>query len=272
MNEPSADWTRRAAIFFIPVAILGLAAVLRSQAVDPHNSGCPACHRGVPKPGLPLLSLDINRVCTDCHAQSKSPSHPVGMVPSMAVPDDLHLDARGRVTCVTCHDIHQQGSGHAPYAALLRRPQAGRPFCTACHRSVATPNPTMLHSLVEASAHGRSRLVRADSATPGFLDSISRQCLGCHDGSVATGGETMSGGGLFDHGGEVGITHPIGIDYRAKALTNRALVPMVELDPAVRLFGGMVGCASCHDPFSNAKHQLVMDNAGSRLCLQCHRM
>jgi predicted CXXCH cytochrome family protein len=252
---------------------LTAAAMLRSESTDPHNSSCPACHRGEPKPGAAQLTRDISRVCVDCHARSKATSHPVGMVPSMTVPDDLHLDARGRMTCATCHDTHQVRTGdHALYPSLLRRPQAGRALCVACHRTMGAPNAKVLHSLVEASAHRGPRLLRDDSGA-GFIDRVSMECLGCHDGSVATGGQTMAAmGGLFDHGGEVGVTHPIGMDYARSAMLNRSLAPAQELDPAVRLFGGMVGCCSCHDPFSTSKHQLVMDNAGSKLCLQCHRM
>jgi predicted CXXCH cytochrome family protein len=269
---------RRAARYVAGGVVLGLAlvlavALLKSQTVDPHNSACASCHLGDPKTSGRNIAYDINRICLDCHARPDSTSHPVGMVPSMKVPEDLHLDRRGRLSCATCHDVHQQGAeGHARYPALLRRPQAGRPFCAACHRTIGTPNARILHSMMSASAHGKARLLKNDLQA-GPIDEESRGCLGCHDGSVATGGETMAAqGGAWDHGGDVGITHPIGIRYAENAMRNRALVPVAELNPAIRLPGGMVGCGSCHDSFSTAKHQLVLDNTGSSLCLQCHRM
>jgi predicted CXXCH cytochrome family protein len=255
------------------LAVALLTALIHSQTTDPHNSACLSCHRSQPKPGASEVVRDIDRVCIDCHARSESNSHPVGMVPSMKVPEDMHLDDRGRMTCATCHDIHQQGaSGHARYPALLRRSQIGRPFCVACHRTIGTPNARVLHSLVNGTAHAKPPS-RTAEAELGPIDSISRECLGCHDGSVATGGETMAGkGGLFDHGGDVGVTHPIGIDYARSAMLNRSLVPPQELNPVIRLVGGMVSCASCHDSNSSSKYQLVMSNTGSALCMQCHRM
>ena len=124
--------------------------------------------------------------------------------------------------------------------------------------------------MMNASAHGKARL-KQDVPQAGPIDVESRGCLGCHDGSVATGGETM-GGGDWDHGGDIGLTHPIGINYAERALKNQGLASVAELNPAIRLPGGMVGCGSCHDSFSTSKHQLVMENVGSALCLQCHRM
>jgi predicted CXXCH cytochrome family protein len=247
--------------------------MLESQTVDPHNSACSSCHAGDPKSGGARVVRDINGLCLDCHARADSTSHPVGMIPSMKVPEDLHLDGRGRLTCATCHDVHQQGAdGRARYPALLRRPQAGRPFCAACHRTIGAPNARILHSMVSASAHGKAQLLRAGSQA-GPIDSESLGCLGCHDGSVAGGGDAMAArGGVWEHGGDVGLSHPIGIDYARSALRNSALTPVGELNPAVRLVGGLVGCGSCHDAFSKAQYQLVLDNTGSALCLQCHRM
>jgi len=40
------------------------------------------------------------------------------------------------------------------------------------------------------------------------------------------------------------------------------------------LVDGLIGCSTCHLPYSKANHagpMLVIDNAGSRLCLACHR-
>jgi len=255
------------------VALVLAMTMLKSQPVDPHNSACSSCHLGDAKTNGRNIAHDINRICLDCHARADSTSHPVGMVPSMKVPEDLHLDYRGRLSCATCHDVHQQGAdGHARYPALLRRPQAGRPFCAACHRTIGAPNARILHSMMNASAHGKAQLLQT-AEQPGPIDDESRGCLGCHDGSVATGGETMAPkGGVWEHGGDIGITHPIGIRYAQSAARNTALVPVAELSRAIRLPGGMVGCGSCHDAFSTAKHQLVLDNTGSSLCMQCHRM
>ncbi|MFQ5586436.1 MAG: hypothetical protein ACE5GF_06415 [Thermodesulfobacteriota bacterium] len=100
--------------------------------------------------------------------------------------------------------------------------------------------------------------IRAEGAT---LDPESTRCLSCHNKTVP-----------FDTANH----HPVGIVYSEAA----------PLDPAIRLFNGRIGCATCHVPYSEAYHQaltdersafpsipdpfLVIDNRRSELCLACH--
>lgn len=244
----------------------------QSRTKDPHNSACATCHAGVPTPDAPAVARDISQLCQKCHPRPASNSHPVGMVPSMKVPDDLHLDWRGKMTCATCHDVHQQGtSGRARYPVLLRRPQPGWNFCVACHRNIGAPGAKILHGLAAASAREPARMIRA-GADSGPLDAISRDCLRCHDGAATTDKATAMQAGVFDHGDDIGVIHPIGVDYTIATLRNRSLVPVTQLSSSIRLVNGQVGCGSCHESLASSRNQLIMSNAGSALCLQCHRM
>ncbi|MBI2998783.1 MAG: hypothetical protein HYY46_10105 [Deltaproteobacteria bacterium] len=84
----------------------------------------------------------------------------------------------------------------------------------------------------------------------------SQFCLSCHDGLRTT---------------RIGTDHPIGIDYRMAQLKRAAMLKHVsQLDAAVKLENGKVGCTSCHDANSTLPAKLVMSNAQSRLCRSCH--
>ena len=73
-------------------------------------------------------------------------------------------------------------------------------------------------------------------------------------------------------------SHPIGMDYREAALARQLdrsaseLRDVSLLDDRIRLFEGMVGCGSCHNPYSDNPYFLVIDGAGGRLCNSCHTM
>ncbi len=263
---------RRAAygsVFFL-VLLLAI-VVLHSQKQDQHNSDCARCHLGEPVKGNLFFKRDIDRLCADCHPKPENASHPVGMVPSMPVPQDLHLDWQRRLTCATCHDIHQNPTSGA-FPALLRRPQAGRPFCISCHRSLGDPTAPLQHNMAADSAHGEPRFQETGSRSLP-IDLESMECMGCHDGSIAGLAEsTIRGSGVWEHSSEIGITHPIGVDYAVAAATNPSFAPIGSLDPAIRLYAGRIGCGSCHSPYSKNHKLLVIDNRGSNLCLQCHKV
>lgn len=74
------------------------------------------------------LIADQEFTCLGCHDDPSMPhriNHPVFVVPRIAIPADWPLDAQGRLTCSTCHSIHQT----AP--TLLRT--AGSWGCLDCH-------------------------------------------------------------------------------------------------------------------------------------------
>lgn len=264
----------RGRLWAIPIGIMAGLLLLLSQNDDPHRLGCARCHVGAPSAGSgEPFAKGISELCSDCHKQPRDASHPVGILAGMRVPADLPLDRLGRITCATCHQIHAGTLTPGPaYKYLLRRPEAGRPFCLSCHRSLGDPTAPLTHSMVAESAHeGPQYRETGDRSLP--LDPESMQCLGCHDGSIAGMAEsTIRGSGEWEHGSDIGITHPVGVDYLVASATNQALTPIGNLNPAIRLYSGRVGCGSCHSPFSKNHRLLVMDNRGSQLCLQCHRV
>ena len=109
------------------------------------------------------------------------------------------------------------------------------------------------------------------------LDPDSVRCVRCHETYVDPGKP-----GLVCH--SAGCNHPVGLDYAAFAALNAGYASPEELDPVMTLRGGIMGCATCHRPYSSNDHELLVeergtipdpmlsvDNTGSGLCLQCHR-
>ena len=101
---------------------------------NPHIA-CARCH-GVPQPlaGKPLFPSqeDPSDVCLSCHSYAEN-HHPVNFVPQIPVNPAYPL-YRGKIRCLTCHEIHG-GSSHEGSSKLLR----GGPFadrraiCFDCH-------------------------------------------------------------------------------------------------------------------------------------------
>jgi len=134
------------------------------------------------------------------------------------------------------------------------------------------------------------------NATIGQPGSVSKLCLGCHDGSVAVAaygnfvainpthnnsGATVAGTQYqIGAGGNLSNHHPIGFDYNAVALVDDEIAPsstaltngsgMLISD---LLWGSKMECSSCHDVHNTkntgTKFTWVQDTQ-SALCLTCH--
>ncbi|MHC4078896.1 MAG: cytochrome c3 family protein, partial [Planctomycetota bacterium] len=108
------------------------------------------------------------------------------------------------------------------------------------------------------------------------LDSESRLCLGCHDGSVASAApvaERSMGSRHRTLPTDLFRAHPIGMEYSSGAWrpgTTR-LRPRHALPPQVRLPDGKVGCGSCHSLYAGERFMLSLPTTRGRLCLSCHR-
>jgi predicted CXXCH cytochrome family protein len=258
--------------------LAGLALVLVLAAMgytvmnspDPHafsQGQCYSCHLE-PDENPKALVASVSRLCRGCHARTvRVSSHPVNIVPKKAqVPADMPL-RRGRLTCVTCHDIHSSSRlvfGVKSY--FLRRPTTDmRFFCVACHEE-NTLRPGHKELLEVAHMGSKYRVLDPDSP----IDPLSRECIGCHDGSIGPEASYTLGEGWWEHPRpEAG--HPIGVDYLEAQLYPRSgLAPPYELDPRIKFFGGRIGCGTCHDMYSTLPGKLVMPNKGSRLCRECH--
>ena len=75
---------------------------------------------------------------------------------------------------------------------------------------------------------------------------------------------------LAGYGTDLSDDHPVSIDYAIK----RALDPdAFEVTPTggIKLFNGMVECASCHDVHNPQNGTFLrVSNTGSGLCKTCH--
>lgn len=113
----------------------GAAAKNVHDGSGPQGSvGCLDCHRRLPLSGTPSFT-DEAASCAGCH-RAVGHTHPVQVIPSMAVPADLPLDDRGRVVCYTCHTYHTgQTDSEGKKAHFLRR-QHGRTLCYSCHKKL----------------------------------------------------------------------------------------------------------------------------------------
>jgi predicted CXXCH cytochrome family protein len=265
------SWNRRmATVVMSGILVGGVAAALGAQSGRLTALGVPA--------------HTVGRPCEYCHQMASETSHPTGMKPSMIIPSDLPLDIEGRVGCVTCHDVTPatRPGQSVGTKSFLRRSAQGGSLCAACHTDKRDPEARKSHALMIGSAHGGADVGGFGlSTTAGNLaDSRSMQCMGCHDGSIASADSMGAAGvtgtpwsGAQGGGSTLGRTHPIGADYAVTAASRREFTPAGDLQRGVvRLVEGKVGCTSCHSPFSKRDKLLVMNNNGSQLCLRCHHL
>ncbi len=122
----------------------GLAA-----SATPHDDAgirCLDCHVKLPLERVTLsFYSDIPSICLTCHknypckddAKTKDGYiHPINMTPSMAVPNDLVLDNKKQINCITCHFYHDKGKATlASHSHYLRRSTV-KLLCMGCHRKI----------------------------------------------------------------------------------------------------------------------------------------
>jgi len=264
---------KKTLIIILLVISAAAARLVLSQWSSYHDfeDKCLDCHLTVPKPGETprIFTRDISKMCWSCHKNVQDLSHPVDMAPSMDVPQAFPLDWKGHITCATCHPIHKSGFGYSH----LRSRATGEGFCTMCHSDLSTK----LHNVALGTAHvGSSKNVSKylPLEKERVLDDLSLRCMQCHDATFSS--DTLvekpsDSAGLFHNTGDLGVSHPIGVSYlEAKRQYKGAYRNVSELPKEIKLFGGQVGCGSCHNPYSKQHNELVMSNRGSALCLACH--
>ena len=132
----------RAPAMFVAVVLLAASSAAAAPATNPHDFekvGCTHCHLAVPGQGRVLqgnlFRKDIDDLCQECHAASLEDNinHRVGIRPSMKVPDDLHLNRNGEISCITCHDPHAEyvNAKTGNRTRFLRRQMLKRELCLA---------------------------------------------------------------------------------------------------------------------------------------------
>ena len=118
-------------------------------------------------------------------------------------------------------------------------------------------------------------------ATMGQPAGVSRLCLSCHDGTVATDSYGGTEGTAFitgsaNVGTDLSGNHPVGITWSHQTVegcgTQCHDLSNGTFTYEVAFYDGKVECASCHDPHNNTvePHMLRVTLAGSELCLYCH--
>lgn len=163
-----------------------------------------------------------------------------------------------------CVDCHPRALPTHRLAVPAQKPgdfpvnSAGKMICLTCHNCISgtcilrKTSPDLCKTCHDCT-QGMACLI--GSAHIGDSSNVERlvldDCLGCHNGSIA---KTVGSGG-----------HPVNTFYVEKRSFNRIT------DRKVVLIDGKVTCVSCHNPYKSEKKRLVKSNAGSKLCLTCHR-
>lgn len=233
---------------------------------------CQFCHSEIPGPGTPFEDIVLTDtpegLCAQCHRINQRTSHPVGISPQNPIPLQRYLDKEGRMTCLTCHDVHKEEDksfSRLELKGLVRGHARGRFFCFVCHND-ETLGANWRHRLVVTYAHAPGQLTQLQNGSP--LDEHSIECLSCHDGTISRMTPVPVKSGDFQHG--IGLSHPVGVEYPTGSMASD-FMPRDSLPEDVQLFNGKVGCLSCHNPYGKRESLLVMDNFRSVLCLTCHR-
>jgi len=168
-------------------------------------------------------------------------------------------------------------------------------ICIVCHTphnaNTSVFAPLWNHALSAVASYS---LYTSPSlnATVGQPSASSKGCLSCHDGTVAldsfganTGSNYISGGDNL--GTNLSNDHPVSFTYdTALATADGGLNdPSVKTVTALAgktikagmLIGDKLECGSCHDVHndkgdaSTTSSLLLVNNAGSALCLTCHK-
>jgi len=179
----------------------------------------------------------------------------------MVVPAHLPL-TDGRVACTTCHDLQ---------AVDRPRLRGDGDLCVQCHAPWDTDRGSM-HALATNRAHPESPRDDARVALDWNMgpDPESSRCLSCHDGALASPGDVRIGSATgFTAARLIGGQHPIGVKQGPRGIGDN-LRRADQVDPAIRLYDGRLGCGSCHSPYAGNEMMLVIPNDRSRLCLACH--
>ncbi|MEK6704033.1 MAG: cytochrome c3 family protein [Planctomycetota bacterium] len=206
--------------------------------------------------------------CIKCHQFEAAVSHPVDVMATARKPGSLPL-RNGMVVCSTCHDASaQHGVTHDRVG--VRWGKAATDACTQCHQNNA-PGTRLSHAIAVGRAHPAREIPATTLGASPRLDSESTACMSCHDGAVASeagwhaAARAISGGPT---------DHPIGVPLRASSRKSKSDFKLADpgrLDRRIKLVQGNLSCGTCHSAYSSERAQLVMNNQGSELCLNCHK-
>jgi len=266
----------------IACALVLVATIAYSKGKGAHEfdkGECALCHSEGSSAMTAEAYASLTAKCMTCHTTIYETGymHPVDISPKkVKVPLDFPLSPSGTLTCATCHDIHtDQVTPYGQKSSFLRRYEKGKRFCDICHGNADAFAAG--HDAVFKEAHFDSKYFTGDDQEQD-IDRMSRNCLSCHDGSLASSVRVSAGkwrhsDNFMEH--DNGGMHSIGMKYRDIVGRNKkaSLRPLESVDKRIRFFDdGKVGCGSCHDPYSSLRKKLVIEDTESKLCFACHQM
>jgi len=291
-----------------PDRLSGLIAAKKinaQQIPNPHwrKDACITCHTKKPtKVNLHLRDKNVDRLCNSCHliVSDHRYIHPSGMMPSSSLSKSMSAEFRssikrskGKVSCVTCHDLRKQCIA-SEFEQKKLNPLffSGGPYhersaiCYKCHndKSYKRLNP---HDQI--TNQGQLRKERCgvchrtldDLATAKTIedvdfnikDDLSKMCTGCHHWKPHPGG-AFSFGSI----NKPAVNHLVKLpddmqqQYDRQQAKGNVLMP---LEPNT----GKVFCGTCHNPHEKGviKNTSAAKGADSEqrlrmvdLCVQCH--
>ena len=128
-------------LLFFALAHVTICLALAPPALAIHDEvgkvRCMDCHVRLPlKPNKLSFHEGTAAICKKCHDKghfTPENSHPIEIAPSMKIPEDMVVDVKGKLSCITCHTYHADWKKDiSDNPKLLRRPQ-GKTFCFYCH-------------------------------------------------------------------------------------------------------------------------------------------
>ncbi|MBI5085051.1 MAG: hypothetical protein HZB13_10705 [Acidobacteria bacterium] len=157
-------------------------------------------------------------------------------------------------------------------------------FCHAPHNVYPDVKPLWNHTVSAATYNTYvSTTYGGGVQTP--TAGVSKNCLSCHDGTIALGSTVAKGliatTGSLSAGANLGTDltndHPLGfqaVDDGQLATTLFQATPASK-DPTVKLPSGRTECTTCHDPHKQnidtvQQDFLVRSNSSGAICLACH--
>ena len=184
------------------------------------------------------------------------------------------------LSCLSCHD------GQTAVDSIINMPGSGRYLKS--QETAPAQNTAFLNTWRNSSGVGPSVHI-------GLSSNISTGCLACHSPEAGFVGAGATDFTVFSIGTDLKNDHPVGITYPAtngpgtdfqKPARTKGSITFFDTNndsnlgtDEVRIYGGMVECASCHDPHGVPSAGpgsvfkptfLRVTNTGSALCLSCH--
>ncbi|MEW6117896.1 MAG: cytochrome c3 family protein [Nitrospirota bacterium] len=185
--------------------------------------------------------------------------------------------------CVYCHAPH--------HTAKLTdsATSGGVQYLPLWNHGVTTQTYTTYTNGPDDPADGNH--LSAAEAMAGQPGSVSKLCLSCHDGTVATnqygfysspskgaGDKFISAGrALIGGGGDLTNHHPVGFDYAMVKATDDEIADTTATLGSYTigdlLWAGKMECTTCHD-VHNTKNTgnkfLWIEDTNSQFCMACH--